>query len=392
MRKVPTTSAPMKAMDILGGFSAVIASNSCIEELEKSFAEYVGVKHCLAVNKGTAALYLAIMAMKKLSDKTEVILPAYTVPTLTLAMNMAGLKTKLCDISLETFNMEPESLKGHLSKKTLCVVPVHMFGFPCELKEIKKTCQDMKAFMLEDPAQAMGAELDGKKVGAYGDAALFSLCKGKVISTFSGGFAVTDNDELALLMRAERDKLPLNKKRFANPLLLFAFAFAMRPFIYGTMYPFIERFKSTEVHEHFFPEKYTEFQAAVGLKLLQRLDDVVEKRIRIGKAMYDALNGYDWIILPKIVPGSKPVFNHLPVVFKDASRFQKVMKSLWQRGIDTARMYMRPIHHIYDLGYGCNPDPFPNATYVAERLLTLPSHPYMTDADVEKIIDAFRKA
>lgn len=393
MRKVPTTSVPISLLDIMAGLPAAFFPFGSQTELERAFAEHIGVRHCLAVNKGTTALYLGLLAMKKMSaNKTEVILPAYTVPTLTLAINMAGLQTRLCDISPDTFNMDPEALEKQVSGKTLAVVPVHMFGFPCALTRIREICRSVGAFMLEDPAQAMGAELDGKKVGTYGDTALFSLCKGKVISTYYGGLAVTDNDEMALLMRAERERLAPAPRSWANPMILTAFALAMRPEVYGTLYPLIARYKSTTVHEHFRPSKYTDFQAAVALRLLRRLDEVVATRIGIGQAMYDALKEYDWLMLPQIVPGSMPVFNHLPVVFNDPVRLCRVEAMLWQSGIDTARMYQHPIHQIYDLGYVRSPDPFPNSTYVAERLLTLPSHPYMIAADVERIISVFRRA
>ena len=390
MRKIPTTSVPLTIFDVLGGIGSLISSRSLLKELEEAFAKYINVKHCLSVNKGTAALYIAIMAMKRLRDRSEVLLPAYTVPTLTLAMNKAGLKTRLCDISLDTFNMDASSAERYASEDTLCIVPVHMFGFPCELNRVKKICADSGAFMLEDPAQAMGAELSDRKVGSIGDVSLFSLCKGKVISTFQGGLAVTDNDELASLMAEERNKLPMSQDGILTPAVLLAFSFAMRPLIYGSLFPLIKRFKSTEVHEHFNPFQFTEFKASVALRLLSKIEDIIQKRIRIGMAMYNELKGCDGLRLPKIIPGSRPVFNHFPVLFDDVKRMEKVEKSLWEKDIDTARFYMRPIHHIYDLGYSLDPDPFPNATYLAERLLVLPSHPYMNESDAGRIVEAFK--
>ena len=115
-----------------------------------------------------------------------------------------------------------------------------------------------------------------------------------------------------------------------------------------------------------------------------------QKRYEVGIALYDALKNDERILLPKIIEGATPVFNHLPVVFKEHTFREKVQQRLWERGIDTARMYQRPIHHIYDLGYSQTPDPFPNATYIAERLVTLPTHPFVDDRTLDKIIDAFQ--
>jgi dTDP-4-amino-4,6-dideoxygalactose transaminase len=380
-------------MDALSGLGSLSPARGPVVAFEKAFADYLGVKHCLAVNKGTTGLYLGIQAMKGLRrKKTEVLLPAYTVPTLTLAMNKAGLKTRLCDISLDTFNMDDVSAGQCVSADTLCVVPVHMFGFPCKMDEIKAHCTDAGAFMLEDPAQAMGAELNGRKVGTFGDTALFSLCKGKVISTFQGGFAVTDNDELATLMARERAKLPPAADSPLTPAVMAAFSLAMRPLIYGALYPLISRFKSTEVHEHFDPYQFTAYKASVGLRLLRKMDAIIADRTRIGMAMYSELKNVSGLRLPAIIPGAKPAFNHFPILFDDVKKLEWVEKTLWEKGIDTARFYKLPIHRIYDLGYRLNPDPFPNATYLAERLLVLPSHPYMTAADVSRIIDVCKKA
>lgn len=391
MRKVPTNASPLTFWHVLQGGVASLATECSLENFEKAFASWVGQRHCLAVNKGTTALYLAIMAMHRLTGKTEVLLPAYTVPTLTLAINKAGLKTRLSDISLDTFNMDADAAAQAIMVETLCVVPVHMFGFPCELTKIRELCTAAGAYMLEDPAQAMGAELAGRKVGSFGDVSLFSLCKGKVISTFQGGMAVTDNDELAALMLAERKRLPLARDGVLSPALLIALAMAMKPMVYGGLYPLIKRFKSTEVHEHFEPAQFSGFKAAVATKLLKDLDETVACRFRLGMAMYNGLQGIDWLRLPKIIPGARPVFNHLPVLIDDPKRLERIAAALWSCGIDTARFYQRPIHHIYDLGYGRSPDPFPNATYLAPRLLALPSHPYMKMTDVEKIVEVFRQ-
>ena len=108
-----------------------------------------------------------------------------------------------------------------------------------------------------------------------------------------------------------------------------------------------------------------------------------------GARLIDALESFDSLMTPQIIDGAEPVFNHLPVVFKNRESIEPIRVALWRKGIDTARMYERPIHRIYDLGYDGEQDPFPNATYVAERLVTLPTHPYLKDRDLENIIEVF---
>lgn len=165
----------------------------------------------------------------------------------------------------------------------------------------------------------------------------------------------------------------------------------MRPLLYGLFYPFISKFKSTTVHEDFTPANYTNLQAGIALPQLERIFSYVERRNSIGMELYNALKGYKKILLPRIIDGGYPSFNHLPIVFNDDSLREKIQKRLFENGIDTARMYLKPIHHIYNLGYSCQQEPFPNAVSIAHGLVTIPSHPLTSQRDVMKIKRIFNE-
>lgn len=180
--------------------------------------------------------------------------------------------------------------------------------------------------------------------------------------------------------------------RYLQPPLMAALSLAMRPWFYGTFYPLVSRFKSTTVHESFHPARFTAYGAELGTILLGELDRWTEARRDIGHAIMDGLRGDDGLVLPRVIEGAEPSFNHVPVVFRDIRRLEEAGKRLRTRGIDTARMYERPVHRIYpELGYSETPEPFPCATYIAPRLLTLPSHPYLKKNDVETIIETVRE-
>jgi dTDP-4-amino-4,6-dideoxygalactose transaminase len=119
------------------------------------------------------------------------------------------------------------------------------------------------------------------------------------------------------------------------------------------------------------------------------MDAIVAQRRSFGMFMYEILEGLEHILLPQIPEGTEPVFNHLPMVFLNENDLLRVQTRLWEKGIDSARMYLHPNHHIYDLGYPR--EAFPEATLLAKGLLTLPSHPYMTQRDLEIIIDIVKK-
>jgi len=393
MSKQPSTAVPLKLRHVLSGMKG-LSGEGKIRKFEAAFAEFNGSRHAVTAGNGTTAMYISLLAMKELKpDRNEVILPAYTVPAITHAFNRAGLKTVLCDIDRETFNMDPESMASVVTDRTLAVIPVHMFGFPCNLDKALQVGKERGAFVIEDACQAPGARLNGKRVGTFGDSGFFSLCKGKNVSTFHGGILVTDSDDLAGRARKIVKTLPPRSftYRMSIPAVLAAFSFAVRPWFYGIFYPMIARFKDTTVHETFHPTVYNGFMAGVGNALLPRLEEWNAVRARNGLALMEGLEGDDGLIMPRIIEGAEPVFNHLPLVFHDIGRMEKAQEQLFERGIDTGRMYERPINHIFDwLEYERDPEPFPDAAYIAPRLLTLPTHPYITERDNRIMIETVK--
>jgi len=392
LRKIPTTAVPLSIFEILKGFKSYFGNRSYIEEFEQNFAGYMGSNHAFSFNKCTTSIYIFLKALKKLSNRQEVVIPAYTVPTLVLPIRKAGLKPILCESSLDTFTMDFERLPEVINDNTLCVLPIYHFGFPYQIDSLLKLASEKGFFVLEDAAQAPGATLGDKKVGTLGDAGCFSLCRGKNFSTFNGGMLVTNSDKLAKIIREERDLLPEQEftLKIQIPFILTAYSLVTRPVIYGPFYKLIAPFKHTTVHDSFEPEQYSDFQAIIGLCLLNKLDVFNKIRVKKGMVLYSALKDNEHILLPEIAKNSTPVFNHLPVVFKETETMERVQTELWDKGIDTGRMYLKPVHHLYDLGYDTQKELFPNALYMAERLLTLPSHPYLDDNSIKNIINVFK--
>ena len=392
LRKIPTTAVPLSIFEVFRGFKSFFGNKSHIKEFESNFAKYMGSNHAFSFNCCTASIYIFLKAIKRISNKQEVVIPAYTVPTLVLPIRKAGLKPVLCESSLDTFTMDSKCLPDVINDNTLCVMPIYHFGFPYEIDLPLKLAKENGFFVLEDTAQAPGATLNGKKVGTLGDAGCFSLCRGKNFSTFSGGMLVTNSDELANLIREERDLLSGQKFSFeiTVPFILTAYSLVTRPLIYGLFNKSISKFKHTTVHDSFESKLYSNFQAVIGLSLLDKLDKFNTIRLNKGMTLYKSLKDNGHIILPEIAKNSTPVFNHLPVVFKETKTMEKVQAKLWEMGIDTGRMYLKPVHHIYDLGYDTHTEPFPNALYIAEGLVTIPTHPYLDDGAIETIINVFK--
>lgn len=387
MRCVPTNSFHSDIGRIAAAFA--VSGENDIASFEAAFARYVGVRRAFLVGSGTSALYVILRALRALSGRTEVVLPAYMVPTLTLAITRAGLVTRLCEIDRATLNMDPERLADATGAKTLAVVPAHLFGFPMDLALIRAAAGRGSFFVIEDAAQAPGATLFGRPVGGLGDAGFFSLCKGKIISTFRGGVITTDDPDIGAAVEREVSSLPRPGLLFHLRLLvtLALLAGAVRPAVYGALLPVIGRFKSTTVHTRFEPAGATAYVARLGQGQLGVLDRQVAARVANGTALLSGLSGVGGLTTPRIIAGAVPSFNHLPVVVHDEGIIERLRASLLSRGIDTARMWERPVHRIYDLGYGSSRDRFPEATYVAERVVVLPTHPLVSPGDVRAMID-----
>lgn len=389
LNKLPIIGFPIKSKDILYSLTHM-RKESVQKEFIHAVSGFMQSRYMYLTNSGISSFYIILSMLKKDSKKREVILPAYTATSLVLTVLEAGLKPVLCDISLEDFNSDMDALLKIVSQETLVVVCVHMFGIGAKYIEELRAKIPQDVFLIEDCAQAMGSKIGERQAGSFGDISFFSFNRGKNLPTYGGGCIFTNKVELAEKIEAEAGMLEKQSFLFklALPFKMAMFSLAVRPYIYGIFYPAISHFKGNQVPERFFVREYTNFQAGLGLCLLKKIDEFSEKRYQNGMTLINGLSYTEDIILPTIAKDTRPAFNRLPVVFKYIDLKEKVEKALWKAGIDTSRMYLKPLHHIFNLGY--KREDFPNANYFAERLLTLPVHPMVQKKDIEKIINVIK--
>ncbi len=385
MKRLPSAATPISNQDL---FKALY--NSPLE-LEDSLKRFLNVKNLFLTGSGTSAIYIALETLKKLyPEKKTVILPAYTAPSIKLAVDKAGLKTALCEVSKRTFNMDLKSLPPLLSKDILCVMPVHLFGIPTDIYELKEIAGGMP--IIEDAAQSLGSSIHGEKTGGIGDIGILSFHRGKNLSLYSGGAITTSSDDLAEEIQKGLKILipPGLKETFLNLLKLILISKIVNPWVYGTLYPFISPFKSRDLHLSFSLTGLAMPQIRAGGSIIKRLQELSNKRIENGIKLYHGLADIEGITLPELPEDSEVAYNQFPVVFNDIDRMEIVIKRLWQQGIETSRLYLRPIHRIFDLGYP--EDAFPIATWLANGLVLLPPHPLVTDRDIETMIETIKNA
>ncbi|MBU2540558.1 MAG: aminotransferase class V-fold PLP-dependent enzyme [Candidatus Omnitrophica bacterium] len=379
LKKVPIVATDFNIPDIFSVFRGFKAK----ERFEKELAASLGLKYVFTVDSGTSAFYLILKALSSTyPDKKEVVLPAYTAASLVLPIKRLGLKIVLCDISLDTFNLDIEGLNNLISKNTLCVTVVHLFGLVFDLEAFSSIIKrkGIDTIIVEDCAQALGSFINKRSVGSGSDVSLFSFNRGKNMSTASGGAIGANDDRLADLIRKEINILrgPSIFNKFMIIVKLILLSLVVRPLIYNCLYHVLKTFRSTKTPMDFSVSNYTDVQSRVGLSLLKRLHLFSKARHSNGSFLYDLLSNKQDLIIPHILNLSIPAYNRFPVIFRDIQVKKRIRTILSEAGIDSSEMYEQPLHFKFNLGY--KKGDFPNAEFIAERLLTLPSHPLVNKA------------
>lgn len=386
----PSAGTPVSFSDILRGCTS--SFNQSITAFESVIKAYTNKKYCYFTNSGTTAFYIILKALKTVSKKTEVILPAYTAPSLILPIKKTGLKPVLCDISLKTFNMDVQSLEKCINKNTLCIVPVHMFGLPMNMEDVMQIARQNSLIVVEDAASSLGTTIHSRPTGVFGDIGFYSFNRGKNLSTLSGGCIVTDWEEMASAIKTEcalLAELGLVSK-LKTTMKLIALALAVRPFFYTILNDLISKLKYTTLHTDFDSFVYTKFQAGVGCALFEHASKILNKRYDHGVFLLDVLAHLKGIKLPELIPHAVPVFNQFPVLFEDETVKENCFEKINRTGIESTKLYPDPIHRVYNLGYDPGKDPFPNATYFSRRLLLIPTHPMMNIEKLSLIVNIIR--
>lgn len=320
---------------------------------EQNFANYIGVKNCVGVGNGTDALYLALKALG-ISEGDEVITVANSFIATSEAITLTGAKVKFVDCNKDSYNIDVDKLKAAITPNTKAIIPVHLYGQPVNMQTIKDIAKKHNLYVVEDAAQAHGAEYKGQKIGTLGDMACFSFFPGKNLGAYGdAGAIVTNNDELARKARM-----------IAN---------------HGRMEKYNHEFEGTN-------SRLDGLQAAILDVKLKYLDKWIERRRTIAK-MYDAALK-DIVITPSVLPDVKHVYHLYVIRIKNRDRVKELFA---EKGIATGIHYPIPLPFLKAYSYlGHKPADFPVAFSIKDEILSLPIHGDMTDEQVEYVIASLK--
>lgn len=380
----------MSPMDWLSGICG------CPEgAFESDLADYHGTDWCRSTGSGTVALFASLQALAARSSRKEVVLPAYTAPSLILPIRKAGLQPVLCDVDLDTLNAGPAQMLGRTGTNTLAILPVHMFGNPTDVAAMVDGLRGSGTCVIEDACSSMGSAIEGRRTGSFGDIGFVSFNRGKNMATLAGGALFAQDPALRSDLEAIVDAVPGPglKQRLLTPVLAAGLGAAVRPLGYSLLYPVVSRFKYTELHTDFQVKAFSRFQAGLGRRLLKRFDVMAAARRERAERLRAGLSDIDGVRLPETLPLVDVVFNQFPMLLPDPDCRERVHQAILQTGLEATQLYPNPIHRIYDdLKSGSGDDPFPNATTISKRLLLIPVHPTVPLTALDRAVTTIRSA
>jgi len=344
-----------------------ITTGPKIKEFEGSVRAYVNCKHSVAVNSGTSALDIAVASFGLKSG--EVITTPFTFAATANAILFNGLKPIFADIKEDTYNIDPEEIRKKVTAKTRAIIYVDFAGQPCDIKEIKEIAAEHSFRLIEDAAHALGAEYEGQKVGSFADITEFSFHPVKHITTGEGGMCVTNDEELAERMRMLRNH-GIDKS-------------ASERYGPGASWTYDLKYLSRNY-------RLTDFQAALGLSQLEKIEKYIVRRKEITKIYNEAFADTPEITVPYVKPNIRHAW-HLYTILLNGVNRNKFFELMRQKNIGVNVHYIPVYEHSYYRRFDFNKKDFPVTEDVFGRIATLPLFPKMSDDDVFDVIDAVKE-
>jgi perosamine synthetase len=382
-RTLPPAAAPLEWKDIWHGIVGLVTRERAVRRLEGEIRREFGVAHVFLVSSGTAALTLTLTALKSLSPAREVVLPAFTCFSVPAAILAAGLQPAPCDIDAATFDFDLASFDRALNDRTLCVIAHHLFGVVSDIEQIRAQCRSRPIFIIEDAAQAMGAEVRGGKLGTLGDVGIFSLGRGKNITCGAGGVIISNSDRIAEAI--DRSYRPLRATALSGQLKDLVGVSLMTIFIRPSLYWIPAALPFLRLGETIFPKRIAVRRlAGVHAGLLRGWPTRLARanRLRCETAAY-------FIRRLSRAPalGRPHPYLRLPILVASARERARIHSLSRRRGLGIGRVFPTPVSEIPQVRSACHRQHFPCARRVAETLLTVPTHQWLTDNDKRALAD-----
>ena len=330
-----------------------------VNEFEKVFEDFHPQTNALAVSNGTVALHLALISLG-VGSGDEVIVPNLTFAASANAVIHAGAKPVFCEVDPETWCIDPSEVEKLISPRTKAIMPVHLYGHPCEMDALRSICDKSKLLIIEDSAEALGSEWKGQKVGTFGDAATFSFFGNKTITTGEGGMILFQDSKIAQRARVMRDHGMSNNRRYWHDFV-------------GYNY------------------RLTNIQAAIGVAQMEKFQKILEKKIKISRIYDSNLEDTDGIVKIPCKPKSSLHSNWLYGIILDKKiNRENISIELLALGIET-RPFFYPLHTMPPYNNYKKSDSLSNSIGLARQGLSLPTSVDLTDDELQSISQSVKE-
>lgn len=342
-----------------------IAFGPKVEEFEKKFSTYIGTKCGVMANNGTAAIHMALLALG-VGKGDEVIVPSVSYIGTSNPAAYIGAKLRFADVEPDTWNIDPAKIEEKITARTKAIIPVHLYGHPCDMDPLKDIAEDRGIFLVEDVAEAVGAEYRGRKAGSFSDISCFSFHESKVMTTSEGGMCLFNDESLV----PKLNFLRFQGKLMSN-LLKTKEDYAQKQFLHQLLG---------------YNYKPTNIQAAIGLAQLKKIDTLIGFKRKNAERYKESLEGLP-VTLPVEKSYAKSIYWLYTILAKD--------KGMQIRLMDEFRKHNVPARSFF---YPLNLQPFYGSTEkcpvgedVASRGISLPSPLHLKDEDVQLIRGIIQK-
>lgn len=334
-----------------------------IDEFERLLTGYIGKKYALVFNSGTSALQAILMAYG-IGPGDEVIVPSFTFISTANAPLFVGARPVFADIEEKTFGLNPADVMKKITPRTRAIIPIHYGGCPCLIEELLKIARANNLVLIEDAAESLGAMVNGKKIGTYGDSAVLSFCANKVITTGEGGAIATDSTEIYEKLKLIRSHGRAEKDNY---------------------------FTSTEIMDYVtlgYNFRMSDITAALGIAQMNKLDRIIEMRQQRAGSLSARLYDVKDIVTLHPPDGFFHVYQMYTIRVKGGvTERDALMTYLSGKGIMT-KVYFSPVHltHFYKnrQQYDCT---LPVTEQISGEVLTLPLYPTQTEDEIQYIAD-----
>jgi len=341
-----------------------------VQEFEGAVCRYIGCKHGVAVNSGTGALDIAVASLGL--KEGEIVTTPFTFVASVNSIVFNNLRPILADIRRDTYNIDPNGIREKITKETRAILYVDFAGHPCDIAEIAEIAEEFDLYLIEDAAHALGAEYKGKKVGTFADVTVFSFHPVKHITTGEGGMCMTDDEKLAERMRILRNQgaSTAARERF-GPSASWMYDIKLL----GRNY------------------RMTDFQAALGLSQLKKLEEFIKRRQKLAEAYTKIFREMPLVTTPTIMRWARHVWHIYTILLKKRVNREKFISAMRAKNVGVVVHYT-PVYRFsyFKENFDFKPEDFPVTEDVSSRIVTLPMFPKMSDEDVDYVVSAVKQS